>query len=522
ESEARFRQVVEHIHEVFYMFDPLQNRMLYVSPAYERIWGQPVKDLYKIPETWLDAVHPEDLERVRERSNYESEGDYSVEYRIVRPDGSIRWVRDQSYPIQDANGRVNRIVGVAEDISERKAVEQALIQQDRQLIETQEIAHIGGWEWDVVKDTLGWTPEMYRILGLEPNAVAPRFEEYLEYLPTTDREQLRTMARVSFETKQGFDLNHRIIRSDGQTRIVYARVEVVTDTSGKVIRMRGTIQDVTAQRKLEEQLMQAQKLEAIGRLSGGIAHDFNNILTIIMGQLSLLEDYHFDADIAESIHHIKSATDRAASLTRQLLLFSRKEKVEMREVDLVKQMRDTIKMLVRLLGEDVSITFQTNEERILVHADPGMLDQIIMNLAVNARDAMPSGGRLICEAGIQTFDHLSAQQSAQIQEGTFACLTITDNGTGIPEDVLPNIFDPFFTTKSVNKGTGLGLSTVMGIVQQHNGWISVYTEAGVGTTFRIFLPIINFANNSIHTEGVFMNESGGAETILLVEDEDTI
>ncbi len=280
------------------------------------------------------------------------------------------------------------------------------------------------------------------------------------------------------------------------------------------------IRDITERRKLEAQFRQSQKMEAIGQLAGGVAHDFNNILAVIQMQADLLKNAS-DSSPAQLdfANEISAATQRAATLTRQLLLFSRKEILQLRDLDLNESINNMTKMLRRTLGEDVNMQFKFAMQPLFIHADAGMMDQVLMNLAVNARDAMPKGGRLVIETSAAEFDESVRAQSALARPGSFVCLSVSDTGCGIPAENLPRIFEPFFTTKEVGKGTGLGLATVFGIVQQHQGWINVYSEVGQGTTFRIYLPRLAKMSEQKNELPVSAPVRGGDETILLVEDD---
>ena len=271
--------------------------------------------------------------------------------------------------------------------------------------------------------------------------------------------------------------------------------------------------------QIEEQFRQSQKMEAVGQLASGVAHDFNNILAVILMQAELLKTEGNLSPVQKGFaSEIGESAQRAAALTRQLLLFSRKEKMQPRELDLDKSINDMTKMLRRTIGENVRLQFKFSIQPLFVRADPGMLDQVLMNLAVNARDAMPEGGNLVIETSAVELDELSVATTPQSRLGTFACLSVSDTGAGIPPEIMPKIFEPFFTTKEVGKGTGLGLATVFGIVQQHQGWINVYSEVGHGTTFRIYLP--RLVRNSAQKVDVPLPESAprGDETILVVED----
>ena len=280
------------------------------------------------------------------------------------------------------------------------------------------------------------------------------------------------------------------------------------------------ITDISERKRLTEQFNQAQKMEAIGQLSGGIAHDFNNILTVILGHVGLLEtSTALDDTLRPSVAEIGQAAVRASNLTRQLLLFSRRQTPQLRTLELSELVRSTTRMLGRILGEDIHLRLDCHGGQLLLSADAGMLDQILLNLAVNARDAMPRGGNLLIRTSAVDLDEAQAARQARARPGSFACLSFSDTGSGIGPDVLPHIFEPFFTTKPVGKGTGLGLATVFGIVEQHRGWVSVETRPGEGTTFHIFLP--RLAHSAMPAAGIDASAPAprGSETILVVEDE---
>jgi PAS domain S-box-containing protein len=278
--------------------------------------------------------------------------------------------------------------------------------------------------------------------------------------------------------------------------------------------------DLTERKKLEQQFRQSQKMDAIGQLAGGVAHDFNNILAVIQLQADLVKtDGNPSAAQLEFAEEIGAAAQRAAGLTRQLLLFSRKEALQLRDLDLNDAINDMTKMLRRTIGEDMQMQFKFAMEPLFVHADASMMNQVLMNLVVNARDAMPKGGRFVIETSTVEFDENAASHSAQIRPGFFVCLSVSDTGCGITAENLPRIFEPFFTTKDVGKGTGLGLATVFGIVQQHQGWINVYSEVGQGTTFRIYLPRLAGIALEKSEPSKSISLPGGNETILLVEDD---
>jgi signal transduction histidine kinase/CheY-like chemotaxis protein len=320
-------------------------------------------------------------------------------------------------------------------------------------------------------------------------------------------------------TKQ-FSMEKRYLHPDGKTVWVTFSYQRETHPDGTIEELT-TVVDITELKRLEEQLRQSQKMEAIGQLAGGVAHDFNNILAIIELQIAMMKsDDDLSANQSESLNEIQTAAGRAANLTRQLLLFSRRQRLEPRELDLSDSITGMAKMLQRILGEDIQMQFQYAPQSLFIRADAGMMDQVLMNLTVNSRDAMPSGGRLIIATAAVEFDELASAQTPHARPGSFVRLTVSDTGKGIPPENLPHIFEPFFTTKDVGKGTGLGLATVFGIIQQHQGWINVYSETGRGTTFHIYLPrLTQTSARQAAAQAALNSAMGGNETILLVEDD---
>jgi two-component system cell cycle sensor histidine kinase/response regulator CckA len=278
--------------------------------------------------------------------------------------------------------------------------------------------------------------------------------------------------------------------------------------------------DVTERHKLEEQLLHSQKMEAIGLLAGGVAHDFNNILTVIQGHASLLRAAEKLPEAQRaSVDQIYQAAERAAGLTRQLLTFSRRQVIQPKPLDLNTVLGNMTKMLGRILGEDIALQFNYSAGQPWVHADEGMMEQVVMNLAVNSRDAMPAGGKLTIQITVADLKAADLARHPEGRPGKYVCFSVSDTGSGIKPDVLPHIFEPFFTTKAVGKGTGLGLATVYGIVKQHGGWITVQSGVGQGTTFQVYLPAINAAAGKTLDTTADEALPRGTETILVVEDE---
>ncbi len=293
----------------------------------------------------------------------------------------------------------------------------------------------------------------------------------------------------------------------------------VRDQNGTYYGRIWLFRDITEQRRLETQLRQAQKMEAIGQLAGGVAHDFNNILSATLMHLGLLlQNPQLAPGTKESLQEVEREALRAANLTRQLLLFSRRQKAQIKPLDLDLLIHDLLKMLRRLLGENIEVAFQGYAGTIWVCADAGMMEQVVMNLCINARDAMPKGGRILLATTLVEIETQPAKPHPDARPGRFVCLSVTDTGCGMDHAVLGRIFEPFFTTKGVGKGTGLGLATVYGIVRQHQGWVEVESAVGQGSSFRVYLP----ATSPLGAFGISSEDEevqGGSETILVVEDE---
>ncbi len=382
---------------MFWLTTPDKREIAYVSPGYETIWGRTRAAVYAAPQSWMDAIHADDRERIAQATSAsQTVGTYDEQYRIVRPDGSIRWIRDRAFPVRDASGQVVRVAGVAEDVTEK--------------------------------------------------------------------------------------------------------------------------------RQLEAQLRQAQKMEAIGQLAGGVAHDFNNLLTVINGYSELLLDAIGDrADLREPLEEIRKAGERSASLTRQLLAFSRQQVLAPKILDVNEVVHDTEKMLRRLIGEHVRLTTVLQRTLASVKADRGQLGHVFLNLAVNARDAMPHGGALTIETRDVDLTEGFAVGRPGVAPGRHVALAVTDSGIGMSEEVKRHLFEPFFTTKDPGRGTGLGLAVVHGFVKQSGGCIEVSSEPGAGTRFTIYLPGIDArVGPDAGAAAAGMEPAVGTETILLIEDDDAV
>jgi PAS domain S-box-containing protein len=514
EREERFAQLADTISEVFYLVEADFSRTLFINKAYEEIWGRPAQALYENPRMFVDSVHPDDRARLFANMNQVQRGETPehVDFRVIRPNGDIRWVTSRAVPVLNEQGEVYRISGVALDITERRLARLALEESEirfRKLVDAAFDAIVVSQEGIIREVNRGFL-EMFG-LGAEEEALG---RSVLEFCAPESRDLVARRMRAGTESSHDFVG----LRANG-TKImieVTARSHEVGGRPGRISALR----DVTDHRTLEEQFRQAQKMEAVGRLAGGVAHDFNNLLTVISTCAQLLRDNLSPLDPRrEDTEEILKATTAAASLTRQLLAFSRQEVIQQRQVALQDLVVSAEKLLVRLIGEDVELTTVLSEPPLLVNVDPGQFEQVIMNLAINARDAMPAGGKLTIETSLVELDDGYAQVHWPATAGSFAMMAISDTGHGMDEATRARIFEPFFTTKEVGKGTGLGLATVYGIVKQSGGFIWVYTEPGRGTTFKVYMPLAQRDNGQPQgTEAAPDRVPRGDEVVLLAED----
>src|SRR5512134_274354 len=378
----------------------------------------------------------------------------------------------------------------------------------------------GIWEYDVATGASWWSDNTFALAGVAPGALDPSGDGWAQAVHPDDRARVRReLAAAVAGTGDRLDQQFRGVRADGSVAYVEGRARVIRDVHGTATRLIGAVSDVTRQRRIETQFRQAQRLEAVGRLAGGVAHDFNNILSAILGYGQLLkEDIAAGTPRGADLDEILRAAGRARDLTRQLLAFSRQQVLDLRVLEVNGVVEGVRNMLGRLLGEDVDLALRLDPAAGCLKADAGQLEQVIMNLVVNARDAMPGGGRLTIETAAVDLDAAYAQAHEPLGPGPYVLLAVSDTGCGMTADVKARVFEPFFTTKGPHQGTGLGLSTVYGIVKQSGGFIWVYSEPGQGTTFKIYLPRV--AERAAPAPAPHAPAAvGGRETILLVEDD---
>ncbi len=506
--------------------DASMQRTDFVSDYVEKMLGYTAEEWVNTPNFWLTIVHPEDRERTAESAlaHYYRGGQSTLEFRWVGKDGRMVWVESHSAVITDDKGRAIGVRGVNTDIGARKRAEEAVRQAEEKYRGIFENAVEGIFQSTTDGKFISVNPAMARILGYgsPEELIAHRTDIGKQHYGDPNvRQDLEKLL-----SEQGIVVGYEceVYRKD-RTKIWTAEnVRAIRDRNGQLNHFEGSIEDITERKMLADQLRQSHKLEAIGQLAGGIAHDFNNLLTVVNGYSDLaIRRMPAEDPLRRSIVEIRKAGERAASLTRQLLAFSRKQVLQPKILSIDMVVSDIERMLRRLIGEDIELKTIVSPDLGNIKADPSQIEQVLMNLAINARDAMPDGGKLLIEAENVSLDEEYTRQHIAISPGQYVMLAVSDTGTGMDAKTQAHIFEPFFTTKGADKGTGLGLSTVYGIVKQSGGNIWVYSEVGQGTTFKIYLPRVSeYGAQERKRSGELQEIRQGTETILLAEDEEMV
>jgi PAS domain S-box-containing protein len=495
----------------------------WTSANIERLSGYTAEEVSG-PEWWIDRLHPEDKERVvAQQANLMSAGFSAREYRFRHKDGEYRWVHDEQVLIKDAAGEPVEVVGSWSEITALREAELRLAASEEQYRVLFENNPHPMWVYaDATRAFLAVNEAAIQHYGFSR-------EEFLAMTLRDIRPPEEVPALDEFTARRRQSPGPRAFRSD---RVWKHRKKdgtiIDVEIAASPIGFHGQAawlvlaSDVTEEKRLEAHVRQAQKIDSVGRLAGGIAHDFNNLLGVITGYGELLQrDVGPGHPAFGRVVEIRKAADRAAALTRQLLAFSRKQVLEPRVLNLNVVVAETEKMLRRLIGEDIQLITVFDDAIGRVRADPGQIEQVIVNLAVNARDAMPQGGKLIIETANVDLDDIYVRSHPDARPGPHVMLALSDTGHGMDAKTVSQLFEPFFTTKGPGKGTGLGLATVHGIVRQSGGHVSVHTEAGRGTTFKVYLPRSD-GQHDAQAPAAAVASADGTETILLVEDEPSL
>jgi PAS domain S-box-containing protein len=488
-------------------------------------FGYKADDFHSGRIRWADILTPEDRLRMQEETAKDRQAGVQrtrQEYRIVAADGRVRWMEDRTSIVDLGDGRP-RHQGIVIDITERKQREEAQREAEHRFRGILDHVQLVALMVDATGKVTFCNSFLLSLTGWTRDEIVGR--DWFELVvPETDRrgDRLRFEAALA---EGAFDVSFEspIVTRDGKVRQIAWDGAVIRDTSGAVIGAASFGRDMTDQRELENQYRQSQKMEAVGQLAGGIAHDFNNLLQVIAGYANLvLEDLPSGAALFNEISEIKRASDRATSLVHQLLAFSRRQTMERRQIQPNDTIASVLKMLYRVIGEHIEVDFRPGDDLPAVHADPGQIEQVLLNLCVNARDAMPGGGSITISTSVEQVGEEFRERHPWARAGEFVVVEVADTGPGIPTEIFDHIFEPFFTTKEVGKGTGLGLATVYGIVKQHEGMIDVASRPEGGTVFRIFLPASREEGKAEEAPDAAAVARLGHETILIAEDEELV
>jgi signal transduction histidine kinase/ActR/RegA family two-component response regulator len=443
-------------------------------------------------------------------------------------DGKLRALMavSQTTPRDWTQGEVRMVQEVVERCwatIEQRSAEAELRRNEALLHIASRTARIGGWSIELPDLRVRWSDEVCAIHDV-PAGTLPSLDQGISFYSPECRDMVASRVYGCVRDGTPFEFEAQIISATQRRVSVRSIGNAERNSAGVITRVQGAFQDITEQRRLEEQLRQVQKMEAVGRLAGGVAHDFNNLLSVILSYASLLlGDLKPGDPLRPDIEEIRRAGERAGELTHQLLAFSRQQMLQPRVVDLNQILNGVEKMLRRLVGDDISLSLLTSPTLGQMLTDPGQIEQVIMNLVINARGAMPNGGNLTLETANVELDEAYAAAQPSVRPGRYVMLAVTDTGVGMSAATRSRIFEPFFTTKEKGKGTGLGLSTVHGIVSQSGGHVWVYSEPGTGTTFKVYLPRVDSAAEpSAAVEALAPISLSGTETILVVEDEEQV
>ncbi len=499
-------------------------RIVYVNEAFVRISGYSREEAIGRSPRFLHGPQTQRDELIRVATAMERQEPVRTELIHYTKSGEEYWVEAELVPIAGASGAATHYVSVLRTTSERKRAERALaLSEQRFRIVSQTTSDVI-WDWDIVTDQVWWNDGLKTTFGYDPSTLPSNSPHATGAIQPKDRERvLRAIESLTNGGEESWVEEYEFVCADGSIAQVVERGFVIRDADGKATRAVGSLVDISEQRRLEAALRQAHRLEAVGQLTGGIAHDFNNLLTVILGNSEMLAEYLTGNDLMFSLADMtRTAAERGAELTNRLLAFSRKQALDPKAVDVNDLIKGMDSLLRRALGGQIEIAmeFGRNLPRALI--DAAQLESALLNLCINARDAMPGGGTLTIEADNAWLDESYAASNTDVTPGRYVLVAVSDTGEGMSDDTIAHAFEPFFTTKGVGKGSGLGLSMVYGFIQQSKGHVKIYSEIGVGTTIRLYLPLAQEDALRDGPSGKTNIEPVGAERILVVEDDELV
>ncbi|THK41342.1 PAS domain S-box protein [Methylophaga sp. SB9B] len=528
EAERSLTQLLKNLPGVAYRcrFDE-QWTMIYVSEAFYRLTGYDAEDVIGNQRIdFASIIHPDDRQEMylQTLNAIEKNQPFQVEYRIIRKDGGVRWFWEQGNGVRDLNGELQTIEGYMTDITLQKLADANIRESEQRFQILSKATNDAIWDWNLITDELWWSDNFETLFGIYAEESKPSFNGWENRVHPDERNRVvNNLKRAVEENQQSWSDNYKFRRHDGSYADVIDRGYVIYNSANEPIRMVGGITDISERLEIEEKLRQSQRLEAVGQLTGGVAHDFNNLLTVIVGNAEIItESLPADSNLRGLSQMVQEAANRGADLIGSLLAFARRQPLDPKNIDANQLLKNFQSLLSRSLGEAIQLEMALEPDIWLAQVDPGQLENALLNLALNAKDAMPSGGRLLIETlNVLLSEDYAAQHD--VTAGDYIVIGVSDTGIGIAPENLDKVFEPFYTTKSKDKGTGLGLAMVYGFARQSLGHINIYSERGQGTTIRLYLPRspveISTADNP---PALPIQPKTGKEHILVVEDDDLV
>jgi len=521
-SEGRFRQLMEHIRDVFWLADVRRQSLLYVSPAYERNWGLSRNELLQSKQRWMLTPDQELRRDISTRLLRDGERVVSLDYQIKAADGQTRWIEDMAFPVLDEQGEVIRIAGIARDVTSKHQEQEQLKLLRTAIARLNDIVIISEKPpGETVPRVIFVNPVFEQITGYLADEILGSSISVLfgENTRTEERQRIR-QSLVDWKPVRA-EVIHR--HKEGTDIVLELEIVPFANHQGEDTHWVTIARDISRRRQLEEQVQQSTRMEVIGQLTGGIAHDFNNLLTVIWGNGELLvEQLDSHPKLRQLAATIAKAAQRGGALIKQLLAFARKQTLASKAVDIEQLLNSMQPMLTSALGAHIELQIELEEGMDNALVDPVQLESAVLNLCINARDAMPNGGQLRLAACEKRLSEQDCTRIKDINAGRYVCITVEDEGEGIPPEILSRVFEPLFTTKEKGKGTGLGLSMVYSFVKQSNGHVEIASEPGEGTRIDLYLPVTDSKSDESADLVSEDEPETGTGVILLVEDDQLV